>query len=319
MAAKSNTAEVADADGEQSRSGSSDGNEGLPRADTVSKDLVSAGPRSVGWITSFNSHALSRIRMAMKSEAWPIRKAGVFPTRDMIELFCSYFPPGIPYGFILARLNEISKLSGRYFMCGMNDTVGIADVIEEVRDLSIEDRILCCYAPVNARREREMDTILEMAHCIANQAGGGLLELKTVDLDLLDRPLIGDRKFLHELEQLHKLLVLYNWMSYRFPGVFGQRPLAVQAKRVTEEAINAVLALLSAHEGAPAEPEPATRYYRGPPVMAIPELAKPEEASAPSDVEPLPMPVVARRGLADDELYDVSIGKASEGEAATVP
>jgi ATP-dependent RNA helicase SUPV3L1/SUV3 len=233
----------------------------------------------------------------MKTDAWPLRKAGVFPTRDMIELFCSYFPPGIPYGFILARLNEISKLSTRYFLCRMNDTVGIADAIDEVRGLSIEDRILCCYAPVSTRRVREMETMVEMAHCIANQAGGGLLELTTIDLDLLDRKPMSDRQYLQQLELLHKSLVLYNWMSYRFPGVFGQRPLAIQTKRLTEDAINAVLAMLSLPEGAPAPEEPMTKYYRGPPVMAIPELAKPEEKASGevSDADPQTDGIAARR------------------------
>jgi ATP-dependent RNA helicase SUPV3L1/SUV3 len=238
-------------------------------------DGKSLAPPSVGWISSFTPDALGKIRGAMKTDAWPLLKAGVFPTRDMIELFCSYFPPGIPYGFILARLNEISKLSGRYFLCRMNDAVGIADAIEEVRGLSIEDRILCCYAPVSARRAKEMDAIREMARCIAEQRGGGLLELRCLDLDLLDAPPLGDSAFLQELEQLHKLLVLYSWMSYRFPGVFGQRPLAVQAKRVTEDAINAVLAILSVPEKTPAQEEPAAKYYRGPAVMAVPELATP--------------------------------------------
>jgi len=283
-------------------------------------------PLSMGWVAAFSSQDLSRIRGAMKTDAWPIRKAGVFPTRDMIELFCSYFPPGIPYGFILARLNEISKLSTRYFLCRMNDTVGIADAIDEVRGLSIEDRILCCYAPVSTRRAREMETMVEMAHCIANQAGGGLLELKTIDLDLLDRKPVGDREALQELELLHKSLVLYNWMSYRFPGVFGQRPLAGQTKRLTEDAINEVLAMLSLPEGAAAPQEPMAKYYRGPPVMAIPELAKPEE-KAPGEfaAEPQTGGITTRgefsapQSSKDDGLYDVTIGKGSQGEAASVP
>jgi ATP-dependent RNA helicase SUPV3L1/SUV3 len=262
-------------------------------------------------IGAFSAQALSRIRAAMRSDAFPLRKAGVFPTRDMIELFCSYFPPGVPYGFILARLNEISKLSGRYFMCGMNDAVGIADAIEEVRGLSIEDRILCCYAPVSTRRPAEMVAILEMARCIAAQAGGGLLELRSFDLDLLDRKPVGDRKLLAELEDLHRLLVLYSWMSFRFPGVFGQRPLAMQAKRLAEDAINQVLAVLS-------EPDPVVeeddedegpRFYRGPPVMAIPELALPGEPEA--EVEP-PRRAAARREPADEGLYDVTVGKGEE-------
>jgi ATP-dependent RNA helicase SUPV3L1/SUV3 len=308
-----------DADGEELATGQDDASSDGGGPTAVEASSMNVIPRSVGMIGAFTADALSRIRGAMKTDAWPLRKAGVFPTRDMIELFCSYFPPGVPYGFILARLNEISKLSGRYFLCRMNDTVGIADAIEEVRGLSIEDRILCCYAPVNARREREMDAILEMARCIANQAGGGLLELKSVDLDLLDRKPIGDREYLWELELLHKLLVLYSWMSYRFPGVFGQRPLAVQAKRVTEDAINAVLAMLSAPEPVPVEEEEGPKYYRGPPVMAIPELAGPaEEASEElSDVEP-PESVTARHESTEEGLYDVTIGKVSE-EAASLP
>src|SRR5262249_39788221 len=89
------------------------------------------------------------------------------------------------------------------------------------------------------------EVIVEMAKCVANQSGGGLLELRSIDLDLLDEPIQPDRTYLEQLETLNKCLVLYNWMSFRFPGVFPHRPLAMQAKRLSEEAIVKCLAAVS--------------------------------------------------------------------------
>jgi ATP-dependent RNA helicase SUPV3L1/SUV3 len=44
------------------------------------------------------------------------------------------------------------------------------------------------------------------------------------------------------VETLHKALVLYLWLSYRFAGVFTSRPMASYVKELVEERIDKVLA-----------------------------------------------------------------------------
>jgi hypothetical protein len=177
----------------------------------------------------------------MNTDPEPIPRFGVCPTHDMIELFCTYFPVGIPYSFILARILDISQTSSRYFFCDMKDTIEIADIIQTVRDLSIAERVKICFAPVSVLVPGHPELIKELAEVVANQTGGDLLNIKGLNFECLDEEIQPNRDYLQKLEILHKGLVLYLWMSFRFPGVFIQRPLAIKAKMLVEENIDKCL------------------------------------------------------------------------------
>ncbi|KAF2671847.1 putative mitochondrial ATP-dependent RNA helicase Suv3 [Microthyrium microscopicum] len=198
-------------------------------------------PSKIGLVTAFEPAALRRIRESMSTDPEPIKKIGIFPTNDMIETLCSYFPTGVPYSFILARILAVSQVSDRFFFCQLGETIQIADIIQHITDLSIADRIKICFAPVNVRTESLVELIKEMAWAISRQSGGGVLELKSLDFSVLDMEVKADRGYLSMLEDLHKGLVLYNWMSFRFPGVFTQRPLSQKAKGLVEENIDKCL------------------------------------------------------------------------------
>jgi ATP-dependent RNA helicase SUPV3L1/SUV3 len=62
---------------------------------------------------------------------------------------------------------------------------------------------------------------------------------------VLDSKPSAERKYLYSLEQLHKSLVLYLWLSYRFPNVFTTRNLANYAKKLVEDAIEKTLSEFS--------------------------------------------------------------------------
>jgi ATP-dependent RNA helicase SUPV3L1/SUV3 len=195
----------------------------------------------LGLVTAFERADLNVIRRRMATDPEPIQRFGVVPTHDMIELFCSYFPVGIPYSFILARILDISQVSSRYFFCDMQDTIQIADIIQPVKNLSIAERIKVCFAPVSIGVPGNPELIREMADAIANQSGGDLLDIKNLNFDCLDEEIQPNRDYLVKLEILHKGLVLYLWMSFRFPGVFIQRPLAIKAKMLVEDNIDKCL------------------------------------------------------------------------------
>jgi ATP-dependent RNA helicase SUPV3L1/SUV3 len=57
----------------------------------------------------------------------------------------------------------------------------------------------------------------------------------------MDLPPSGDRSYLYKLEQLHKMIVCYLWLSYRFPNVFTTRSLANYTKKLVEDQIEKTL------------------------------------------------------------------------------
>jgi ATP-dependent RNA helicase SUPV3L1/SUV3 len=159
----------------------------------------------------------------------------------IVERFANYFPPGTPFSYIMLRLHEISEIHPRFHLCGLKDQLSIADVIHPIKNLSIQDRIMICAAPINMRNAPEREFLRALADCIANGKSGNLLDLPTLPLHVMDLQPSGARAYLIQLENLHKMLVCYLWLSYRFPNVFTTRSLANYTKKLVEDQIEKTL------------------------------------------------------------------------------
>lgn len=177
--------------------------------------------------------------------------AGITPPSSLVQRFSSYFPPGTPFSYILVRLGEISQFNPRYHICAQRDTIEIADAIHSVKGLTIDDRIVLTSAPCPMRVPELVRLIKELAICIDEQRGGKLLEIRNLNLELLEEDVDEQRsdfansKYLTKLETLHKGIILYLWLSYRFPGIFMSRPLATHVKEMVESNIEFTLKRLS--------------------------------------------------------------------------
>jgi ATP-dependent RNA helicase SUPV3L1/SUV3 len=194
-------------------------------------------PQTVGWVTTLDEVDHAHLKMGMKREPEEIKSAGLFPPSLIVERFANYFPPGTPFSYIMLRLHEISELHPRFHLCALKDQLAIADVIHVIKNLSIQDRIMICAAPINMRDQGERNFLRALAECIADGKSGSLLDLETLPLNVMDQPPNGTRKYLYDLEQLHKMLVCYLWLSYRFPNVFTTRTLANYTKKLVEDQI----------------------------------------------------------------------------------
>jgi ATP-dependent RNA helicase SUPV3L1/SUV3 len=185
----------------------------------------------------------------MNMEPEPITTAGLFPPSGIVERFANYFPPNTPFSYILLRLHEMSDLHPRFHLCSLKDQLQIADAIHPVQNLTVQDRLLLCAAPTSLRGEGEKELLEALARCIADGESGDLLDLP-IPLETLDEPPSPGRAYLYKLEQLHKMLILYLWLSYRFPHVLPSRALANYTKGLVEEAIEKALEQFSYSEQA---------------------------------------------------------------------
>lgn len=197
---------------------------------------------NVGYVTTLERFDFPVISAAMESQPEPIRTAGLFPPAPVLERFASYFPPGTPFSFILTRLHELSQTHKRFHLCGLKDQIWIADLIEPVPNLTITDRNIIVSAPAS---KSDMDLwrflMPALSRCIAEQSGGSLVDIEELPLETLEEEISASRTYLRELERLHKGIVTYLWLSYRFAGVFPTRSLAFHAKAMVEERIEEVL------------------------------------------------------------------------------
>ena len=212
---------------------------------TTTIALTPAPAKNLGLVTSLEKIDLPIIKRAMQIEAQPLLTAGIFPPASIVTRFATYFSPETPFSYILLRLHELARMHQRFHLCALRDQIGIADAIQSIKGLTINDRLCFCAAPAAIRDPGVPSTLEAFAKRVANQSGGGLLDIPELQLEVLDWEVTADRQYLRQLESLHKSIVLYLWLSYRFTGVFTSRAMASHVKGLVEQKIDMVLAKFS--------------------------------------------------------------------------
>jgi ATP-dependent RNA helicase SUPV3L1/SUV3 len=208
----------------------------------ISEQSAQPVDSTLGLVTTLEEFDFPVIANAMKSEPEPIRSAGIFPPDSVVEQFASYFPPGTPFSYILMRLHELSQMHPRFHLCGVRDQLWIADMIEPIQGLTTTDRNILCACPAS-KSDKDLNSRLipAFARCVEQQSGGALFDIEEMPLEVLELTLSPSKDYLRKLEQLHKAVVSYLWLSYRFAGIFSTRPLAFHVKGLVEEKIETVL------------------------------------------------------------------------------
>ena len=183
----------------------------------------------------------------MQAELDPIMSAGIFPPTSILIRFATYFPPSTNFHYIMLRLHELSLQHPRYHLCELKDQIVIADIIQPIQNLTVHDRMIFCASPASPKPGSGMTEILRaFARCVGEHKSGALLDISEMPLGVLDEEPRVDREYVERLESLHKALILYLWLSYRFAGVFINQAMAFYVKGLVEEKIDKTLAEYSA-------------------------------------------------------------------------
>ena len=197
---------------------------------------------TLGLVTTLEDVDLTYVLKAMKSEAPPIKSAGIFPPDHHVLRFASYFPPQTPFSFIMMRLHEIARIHPRFHLCMLKDQMKIADTIQCVKGLSIPERLTLCASPADAKEPSLRRALVAFAECIARQSGGQLLDIDAINLEILAHKGKRNAEYLQSLEATHKAIVTYLWLSYRFPNIFPSQAMAFHVKNLLQEKIDEMLA-----------------------------------------------------------------------------
>ena len=218
-------------------------------------------PGTTGFVTSLERMDLKHVQLALKEEADPIMAAGIAPPDNVVTAFANYFPPDTAFSYILYRLHELCSTKSRYFLCNPRDPLKIAQALDTIPNLTIQDRLIFCAAPSNAGNAESYQIIRGMARCVAENKSGALLDIEGLNLELLDTPdTVTNSELLTQFEALHKALILYTWLSYRFVGVFTSRDMAFHVKELVEARINKLLSNESLAEKLRQQRQKYTKY-----------------------------------------------------------
>lgn len=202
--------------------------------------------KTIGWVTTLHNEDLPGLQRNMRKELEDIETARIFPPTLIIERFASYFPPGTPFSYIIQRLQTISELHPRFELCQLKEQLEVADEINAIKNLSIQERIIFCAAPSNMRDVAQRKFLHSLAQYVADNRTATLLDLENLELGNMDIAPAPGRLYLQKLEGLHKMLITYLWLSFRFPNILVSRKLAEYAKKLVEDRIEEALMQFSA-------------------------------------------------------------------------
>lgn len=202
---------------------------------------------TVGLVTCLDEADLPAIQEALKVESPPIKAAGILPPAEFVEEYAARLPHGIPFEYVMQRLCDIANTHPRFMLCNVKDQLRIARVIEPVNSLTPAQRYIICSSPGSFRDAQSRLVIEALAEAVAAHKQVTIADIPEIPLEVLDQPLSGDRLYLEALERLHKALILFLWLSYRFINTFRDREMAFHAKELVEEKINICLLEFSAN------------------------------------------------------------------------
>ncbi|KAI5293153.1 RNA helicase [Ascosphaera acerosa] len=192
------------------------------------------GQASAGLVTCLEDVDLPYIQQALAAEAAPIDRAGLLPLDNMIRAFADHFGPDTPFSYVLQKMFRLARLDDAdYFLCSTQPHVRIGDLLEGITGLTVNDMLVFTAAPLPS--SKLMDNVARVfARCVAEDSDGHLLDIDQLNLPILNQPVSDDSLYLRGLEQLHRALVLYLWLSFRAGGVFTDRALATHVRDITE-------------------------------------------------------------------------------------
>ncbi|CAI9782877.1 unnamed protein product [Fraxinus pennsylvanica] len=161
-----------------------------------------------GLTTTLHHDDLEYLIECLKKPFDDVKKVGLFPFFEQVELFGAQLP-NVTFSQLLMEFGENCRLDGSFFLCQHQHVKKIANMLEKVQGLSLEDRFNFCFAPCNIRDPKAMYHLLRFASSYAqelpvNIAMGMPKCSARSDSELLD------------LETRHQVVSMYLWLSNHF-------------------------------------------------------------------------------------------------------
>ncbi|KAL6130438.1 hypothetical protein ACLB2K_068817 [Fragaria x ananassa] len=161
-----------------------------------------------GLTTTLNLDDLDYLIECLKQPFEEVKKVGLFPFYEQVELFAGQLS-NITFSQLLEKFSENCRVDGSYFLCRHDHIMKVANMLQKIQTLSLEDRFNFCFAPVNIRDPKAMFHLLKFAQSYSqnlpvNIAMGIPTDSARSDKELLD------------LETKHQVLSMYMWLSHHF-------------------------------------------------------------------------------------------------------
>lgn len=161
-----------------------------------------------GLTTTLRLDDLDYLIDCLKQPFVEVKKVGLFPFFEQVELFAGQLPK-VTFAQLLEKFAQSCRLDGSYFLCNHDHIKKVANMLEKVQGLSLEDRFNFCFAPVNIRDAKAMYHLRRFAEYYGQKVP------VSIAMGMPKGSARNDTELL-ALETKHQVLSMYLWLSQQF-------------------------------------------------------------------------------------------------------
>ncbi|KAI0792625.1 P-loop containing nucleoside triphosphate hydrolase protein [Abortiporus biennis] len=206
-----------------------------------------------GFATTLHKEDLPILRKALRFLPTPLRLARINASLEKFEEVIQALPPNSASSTAMEVFKYVSKMHTCCEYMDVESLFKIVDSIDRaVGELSTADKFMLQRSPVPWRDNKAVEVIIDLMKTYRTDFEVDIQKVVT-ESGLLDRLQEAQRarevndlrktnvEVLAQLELLHKVVIVYLWLSYRNVVAFRQRDRATELKIATEDVMNWVL------------------------------------------------------------------------------
>ncbi|KAJ2764292.1 RNA helicase, partial [Coemansia nantahalensis] len=187
-----------------------------------------------GYVTAMEARDMKMLKANMTQMPPSLMAAGINPTLEVMETFSHQFPK-MKFSQLWPMLCDMAEVDDGYFICSFSEKDAIAETIEDI-PLSIGERYQLLYAPVSVRDDYSKMAFRKYAKAIAFKS-----ICKLASVVHVPDAVPASRDEIRTLEQRHRMITLYLWLSYHYPESFSNDDESFEIKTRCETLIQAAL------------------------------------------------------------------------------
>lgn len=194
-----------------------------------------------GRVSALSTKDLQYIRKCLSADTPKIKQFGLFPSHEMFRAFSLPLISHQPFVNILNQIQVTTEMDKNSFLCGMDNMIDNSKLMETIRGLTLNEQMVLSKAPVKTRIDKNIYAFQSLCQVVAASKTVTPLDIPQLGIAALQRQGPFRIEDINEFEVIHSNLILYLWLSYRFPMNFRDRMGAFELKALCEKKIDQAL------------------------------------------------------------------------------